>query len=31
LPMPQIDLSNIPAAPPAMRRTVTTPKPTEKP
>jgi len=31
LPMPQIDLSNIPAAPPAMRRTVTTPKPAEKP
>src|SRR5271169_6662032 len=31
LPMPQIDVSNIPAAPPTMRRTVTTPEPTEKP
>src|SRR5271167_3147733 len=31
LPMPQIDLSNILTAPPAMRRTVTTPEPTEKP
>src|SRR5271155_2374332 len=31
LPMPQIDLSNIPAPLPAMRRTVTTPEPTEKP
>jgi hypothetical protein len=31
LPMPQIDLSNIPAAPPGMRRTVATPEPTDKP
>ena len=29
LPMPQIDLSNIPAAPPAMRRTVPTPGSTD--
>jgi hypothetical protein len=29
--MPQIDLSSIPAAPPGMRRTVTTPEPTDKP
>jgi 4-hydroxyphenylacetate 3-monooxygenase len=29
LPMPQIDLSNIPAAPPAMRRTAATPGSTE--
>jgi hypothetical protein len=29
--MPQIDLSNIPAAPPGMRRTATTPEPTDKP
>jgi hypothetical protein len=31
LPMPQIDLTNIPAAPPAMRRAVTTPGSNEKP
>src|SRR6201987_2851192 len=31
LPMPQIDLSNIPAARPGMRRTAATPEPTEKP
>jgi aromatic ring hydroxylase len=31
LPMPEIDLSDILAAPPVMRRTVTPPKPSEKP
>ena len=31
LPMPAIDLSSIPAAPPPMRRTVTPPAPTNKP
>jgi len=31
LPMPEIDLSDIPAAPPVMRRTITPPKPSEKP
>jgi len=31
LPMPEIDLSSIPAAPPPMRRTVTPPAPADKP
>ncbi len=31
LSMPEIDLSNIPAAPPAMRRTVSPPALTNKP